>query len=304
MNKTLVLAAVLFALVGIYWMMNQSEPVGKTDIPLVQADSASVSALKIITATDTTELRKEGDGWKVLGAKVFPANSQNVGRALQRFSQMTKKAMVTDKPDRYGEFEVDGAKGVLVNFTANGKDQSVYLGKAGPTMQTSYARVEGDQEVWEIGGNHASAFRRPASDWRDKTITALPMDSVRKFTITRDNATITLEKQDTLWNAAENGVPFPATKQNVERVTRLLSRMSAVEFADTLSDATFATPKGVVTVEMMDGSRTELLLVPRDDKQYFVRKTGASSDFVIYNSTADVLLKKKDDLIEKAKPAG
>lgn len=304
MNKTLVLAAVLFALVGIYWMMNQSEPVAKTDTPLVHADSASVSYMKIITSADTTELRKEGDGWKLIGVKVFPANMQSVGRALQRFSQMTKKAMVTDKPDRYGEFEVDGGKGVLVNFTANGKDQSLFLGKAGPTMQTSYARLEGDREVWEIGGNHASAFRRPPADWRDKTITSLPMDSIKKVSITQNGSTLILEKQDSLWNASENGVPFAATKQNVERVTRMLSRMNTVEFADTLTDATFATPKGAVIAEMMDGSRTELLLVPRDDKQYFVRKIGALTDFVIYNSTADVLLKKKEDLIEKAKPAG
>ena len=130
------------------------------------------------------------------------------------------------------------------------------------------------------------------------------MDSIRKVSITQNGSTLILEKQDSLWNATENGVPFAATKQNVERVTRMLSRMNTVEFADTLTDATFATPKGAVIAEMMDGSRTELLLVPRDDKQYFVRKIGALTDFVIYNSTADVLLKKKEDLIEKAKPAG
>ncbi len=304
MNKTLVLAAVLFALVGIYWVMNQSEPVGKTDIPLVQADSASVTAMKIITASDTTELRKEGDGWKIMGARVFPANPQNIGRALQRFSQMTKKAMVTDKPDRYGEFEVDGVKGVLVNFTANGKDQSLFLGKAGPTMQTSYARVEGDKEVWEIGGNHASAFRRPPADWRDKTITALPMDSIRKVFDYARWSNAVLKSRTLLGMRPRTARTVSGDQAECRACDQITFTMSAVEFADTLTDATFATPKGVITVEMMDGSRTELLLAPRDDKQYYVRKTGALSDFVIYNSTADVLLKKKDDLIEKAKPAG
>ncbi len=304
MNKTLVLAAVLFALIGVYWVVNQSEPVAKTNTSLVDADSGSVTALKIMTATDTTELRKEGDGWKLIGAKVFPANAQSVGRALQKFSEMSKKAMVTDKPDRYAEFEVDGSKGVLVNFNAHGKDQSIYLGKAGPTMQTCYARLEGSKEVWEIGGNHASAFRRPPADWRDKTITSLPMDSVKTLTIVRDGTTIELSKQDTVWSGTENGVAFSPSKPQVERVTRLLSRMSTVEFADTLSEAMFAEPKALVRVSMLDGSRTELKFVPRDDKQYFVRKTGALSDYVIYNSTADVLLRKKDDLIEKVKPAG
>ncbi len=303
MNKTLVLAAVLFALIAVYWVVDQSEPVAKTDTPLIVADSASITSLKIMTLADTVDLRKEGDGWKVFGAKVYPANEQNVGRALQKFSQMSKKAMITHKTDRHAEFEVDSANGVLVNLTSNGKDQSLYLGKAGPSMQTSYARVEGSSEVWEIGGNHTSAFRRPPADWRDKTITALPMDSIRKVTLNYDGKLLVLEKQDTLWSGTEDGAPFAASKPQIERVTRMLSRMNTVEFADTLSDETFAAPKATVLVEMIDGSRTELKLVPRDDKQYFVRKTGSQSDFVIYNSTADVLLKKKADLVEREQPA-
>lgn len=304
MNKTLVLAAVLFALIAVYWMMSTNEPVAKTNIPLVLADSASVTALEIITSADTTTLKKEGDGWKLMGAKVFPANAQNVGRALQRFSQMSKKAMVTEKAERYGEFEVDSNMGVLINVTSNGKQESLFLGKAGPTMQTSYARVEGSSEVWEIGGNHASAFRRPPADWRDKTITSLAMDSISRVTITHDGLTLDLQKQDTTWKATENGVAFPAAKQHVERITRMLSRISTVEFADTLSDETFASPKAVVHVEMLNGAPVDLAFVPRDDKQYYVRRTGALSDYVLYNSTVEVFLKKKDDLLEKEKPVG
>lgn len=302
MNKTLVLGAVLLALIGIYVVVNQSEPVAKANVPIVEADSADVTALRIVTSTDTVDLRKEGDGWKILGAKVFPANTANIGRAVQKFAQMTKKAIVTEKPDRYSEFEVDGTKGVMVTVTAKGKESTLILGKAGPTMQTSYARLEGSKEVWEIGGNHASSFRRPSSDWRDKTITALPMDSIRVVQVKHDNVELVLSKQDTNWTSTENGVAFPGVKQQIERVTRMLARMNSVEFADTLTDATFANPTATVNVEMLDGSRTELKFVPRDDKQFYVRRTGAMTDYVIYNSTAQVLLKRKEDLVDKPKP--
>jgi hypothetical protein len=303
-NKTLVLVAVLFALIAVYWAVSSNEPVAKTNVPLLQADSASVTAMEIITSADTTELKKEGDGWKLISSKVYPANAANVGRALQRFSQMTKKAIVTDKPERYGEFEVDSDRGVLVNVTSNGKTESLFLGKAGPTMQTSYARLEGEKEVWEVGGNHASAFRRPPADWRDKTITALAMDSVAHVTITHDGLTLDFQKQDSIWKATENGSAFPASKPQVERVTRMLSRMNTVEFADSLTNETFANPKAEVHAVMMNGETIDLLFVPRDDKQYYVRRSGAQSDYVLYNSTVDVFLKKKDDFLEKEKPAG
>lgn len=303
MNRSLLLVVLLLALVAIYWFVNKSEPVAQTNVPLIVADSASVSYLKITTATDTIEMRKEGDGWKVGGAKPYPANAQNIGRALQKLDQMTRKAIVTEKEDRYPDFEVDNAKGVLVDVTSGGKEQSVVLGKPSPSMQTSYARIPGEDEVWEVGGNPASAFRRPKADWRDKTLTALPMDSIRKVTITFADEQIVLAKADTTWSGTSNGKAFPASKSQIERVTRMLSKINTVEFADTLSDATFATPLCTVLAEMADGSSTELKLVKRDDKQYFVRKSGALSDFVIYNSTADVLMKRPADLVDKPKPA-
>lgn len=301
MNRGLLLIVVLAGLLGIYWFVSSKEPIAKTNVPIIQADSAAVTYLKIISAQDTVELRKEGDGWKVWGANPYPANEQNVGRALARFAQMSKKAMITDKPDRYEEFEVAGDNAVHLTVTSNGKEQVLHLGKPGPTFQTSYARVEGDKSVWEIGGNHTSSFRRPAADWRDKTITTFAMDSVSKVTITYPTTQLVLVKSDTAWTATENGSAFEASKPQIERITRLLSRMSTVEFADTLSEATFANPECSLNVEMQDGSRIELKLVKRDDKQYYIRKTGAKSDFVIYNSTAEVLMKKKDDLIEKPK---
>lgn len=303
MNRSLLLVALLLALVGIYWFVNKSEPVAQTNVPLIMADSASVSYLKITTSADTIELRKEGDGWKVGGAKPYPANAQNIGRALQKLEQMTRKAIVTEKADRFADFEVDEAKGVQVVMTSGGKEQSVVLGKPSPSMQTSYARVSGEDEVWEVGGNPASAFRRPKADWRDKTLTALPMDSIQKVTITFPDEQVILSKVDTSWTCTANGKPFPAAKSQIERVTRMLSKINTIEFADTLTDAMFANPTCTVIAEMADGSSTELRLVKRDDKQYFVRKSGALSDFVIYNSTADVLMRRPADLVEKPKPA-
>ncbi|MCB9357990.1 MAG: DUF4340 domain-containing protein [Calditrichaeota bacterium] len=303
MNRALVLIVILAALIGVYWLVDKNEPVAKTNVPLVQADSASITYLKIESTSDTVELRKEGDGWKVAGAKPYPANEQNVGRALAKFSQMTRKALITDKPERFEEFEVDGDKSVHVTFTSKGKEQTIHLGKAGPSFQTSYARVDGDDDVWEVGGNHSSTFRRPEADWRDKTITQFPVDSVSKLTVTFPGSQLIFSRPDSVWAASENGTGFTASKTQIERATRLLSRMSTVEFADTLSDSLFEAPECALIVELRDGSTTELKLVKRDDKQFYLRKTGAASDFVIYNSTAEVLMRKKDEYLEKTAPA-
>lgn len=304
MKKTGLLLLALIGLILIYLAVVSRTPVAKTDTPFIEADSASVSYMKIVTPSDSVELRKEGDGWMVaLAGKVYPANKKNVGNALQKFAQMTRKAIISTKSERQAEFEVDASKGVRVVVKQGDKESSIVLGKASPTMQTSYARLADSDEIWEIGGNNGPMFKRGAADWRDKTICEMAMDSIRRVTWSYLDQKLQIAKQDTMWTGSENGAAFTPFRSNVERVTRMLSRMNAVEFMDNPSDTLFAAPVCVMQVEKTDGSTFDLMLTKKDDKQYYLRKSGALSDFVIYNATAEALLKKKDDLIEKAKPA-
>ena len=79
--------------------------------------------------------------------------------------------------------------------------------------------------------------------------------------------------------------------------------MSTVDFADTLQPATFDPPPFELQAELSGSEPLTLRLAPKDAEgnQYFLRKNGAATDFVIYKSTAQVLMKHVDDF--KAKPA-
>ncbi len=167
----------------------------------------------------------------------------------------------------------------------------------------SYARLDGSNEVWEVSGNNAATFKRKAKDWRDKTITQFDAASVNKITLRYPDQTITLTREDTTWKVETGRETFAAEKGSVDRITNLLSRMSTVDFADTLSATAFDPPKFELLAEMTSGEPVNLRLAPKDEEgsQYFLRKAGASTDFIIYKSTADVLMKRPDDF--KAKPA-
>ena len=98
---------------------------------------------------------------------------------------------------------------------------------------------------------------------------------------------------------------FVAEKGSVDRITNLLSRMSTVDFADTLQTARPSNRRNLNCRPNWPAARPSTLsLAPKDEEgnQYFLRKNGASSDFVIYKSTAQVLMKRPDDF--KAKAAG
>jgi hypothetical protein len=295
-KKPFLLGGALVILVMIYFLMQKSEPVVEPGQAFVQADSAQITQLTVQFTDDTVTLVKEGESWVIQdGGRNYPANATNVGRALQRFNQMTRQAMITKKADRLAEFQLDDSNAVRVTFTQNGKAETILLGKAGPSFQTMYARRDGSDEVWEISGNHTSSFKRKAGDWRDKTITKLTMDDVTKLEFRYPTETITAVKADTTWHISDGKTEFDAPNNLVERVTRLLSSMNAVEFVDTLPDADFATPDMQLLATLNTGETIDLKLKKKDDEQYFIRKNGALSDFVIYNSTANVLMKKAGD---------
>lgn len=302
MKRSLILLMILVALIGIYWAVQSSRPVAKADRPFVALDTAKVVMLRVESATDVVELSRRGAQWFVTAPLEFPATSRNVEQALGRLTEMKMLTLITNRAERFAEFQVDDETGVKVE-ASDGKTTAAFrLGKMGPTGGTCYARMEGSNDVWEISGNQTPSFKRAVKDWRDKTISEYDREDFLKFTVEFPGQSFTLTRQDTTWKAKSEAEEFDADKNQVSRLTGLLSRMSGVDFADTLSSGAFDSPACRIVAEFVTGETLDLRLIPRsdDDNQYFVRKAGALADYVIYKSTADVLIRKLSEY--KPKP--
>jgi hypothetical protein len=295
LKKSIILALVFAALLGVYFLLKTGDPVVEPGQAFVKGDSALISELTIDYTGNTIHLVKSGETWMIKADRDYPANATNIGRALQKFGQMTRQAMITSRAERLGEFQLDDSTAVKVTFVQNGAPQTIVLGKASPSMQTMYARLDGSNEVWEISGNHTSSFKRPLKDWRDKTITKLNMEDIAQLEFKYPDMTVTASKNDTIWHVSDGKNQLDAPKNLAERVTRLLSSMNAVDFVDSLSATAFDAPEMQLIAKLNSGDSIELRLMKKDDQQYYVRKSGALSDFVIYNSTATALMKKLDD---------
>jgi len=300
-NRNVLLLAALVVLVGIYWLMRKSEPVVEADRPFISADSAKVDLIRVETPEETVEMKKEDNKWWVTQPMRYPAAEKTVEAAVQKLQQMKKLSLITEKSDRFADFQVSDSGATKVTIGQGNKTSTFVLGKAGPTMQTSYARLASSNEVWEIAGNHAGTFKRKAKDWRDKTITDVEMKSIDKVTIEYPQQTITLALSDTTWKVDAGKEQFEGSKDLVERLTRMISKISAVDFADTLSKDVFDHPEAHIVASLSTGETVDLKLVPKDAEgnQYYLRKDGATADYVIYKSTATALMKKPEDFKQK-----
>lgn len=301
-NRNVVLVIALVVLIGIYWFMKKSEPVVEADRPFVRADSSKVDLVRIEMPDETVELKKEDNTWWVTQPMRYPAAEKTVQTAIQKLKEMKKLSLITERPDRFADFQVTDTGATRVTIGQGSKTTTFVLGKAGPTMQTSYARLASSKEVWEIAGNHTGTFKRKSKDWRDKTITNVEMSAINKVVIEYPKQTINVTLVDTVWRVDAGKQQFDASKELVERLTRMIAKISAVDFADTLSKDAFNSAEVRIIAQLTTGETIDMRLVPKDKEgnQYFLRKEGAAADYVIYKSTASALMKKPDDFKPKA----
>jgi hypothetical protein len=224
-----------------------------------------------------------------------------VQTAIQKQQEMKNLSMVTERPDRYADFQVADSGATIVTIGQGGKNTSFLLGKPGPTLQTSYARQVASKEVWEIAGNHSGTFNRKAKEWRDMKITTVDMNAIQSVVLEYPSQSVRLSLADSVWKVDTGKEQFEASKDLAERLTRMISKFSAVDFADTLAPEAFDKPEAHIIATLNTGETIDLKLIPKDEakSQYYVRKQGASSDFVIYKSTADALMKKPEDFKQK-----
>jgi hypothetical protein len=302
MKRSITLILALAVLLGIYWLVQSRRPVVSAARPFVEYDSAAVNLMRVETATDTIELRKEGDLWNLVVPLKFPAAQNTVQQAISRLRDMEKLTLITKNTDRHSEFQVNDTLGVKVTIGQGNKRTVFYVGRTGPTGQTTYARMANANDVWEIGGNQATTFKRKAKDWRDKTITEFNGGDFRKITLHYPDQTLTLALEDTVWKVDAGREQFDGERDLVERLTNLLSRMSGVDFADTLAANAFDQPVFQLEAEFASGQTLDLKLIAKDAEatQYYLRKAGATADYVIYKSTANALMKKAEDFKSKA----
>ena len=305
MKRSVVLIIMLVVLIGIYLLVqSRKQNVVSANRPFVVVDSAAVSKLYVESATDTVQMEKQSDKWMVTKPINYPAADKTVAMALGRFREMEKLSLISSKPDRQAEFQVGAADGAKVVVTQGGKSVAFYVGKSGSTGGTSFARLDGSNDIWEVSGVYAPTFKRKAKDWRDKTITELEAANFRKFTISYPSygETFTVTLEDTTWRVDDGKRKYDAQKDIVGRVTNLLSRMSTIDFDDSLGPSYFDVPRCHFMAEMVDGSTVDLRILPKDAEgnQYYLRKAGAAADFVIYKSTAEVLMKHAGDFLHES----
>jgi hypothetical protein len=303
-KRTILLLALFVLLVLVYWLARSREPVVKKDRPFVEVDSAAVNRLAIVYGRDSVALGRRDDGWWVEYPIQYPATQKTVCDAVGKLGGMNIESLITDSPENFPKYEVDEV-GVRVHVFQEkaAKPVGFIVGKNASDYQHTYLRRIGENDVWLVKGSYRNVFSKGLKDWRDRTITDLPMDSATRVELIYPKETITLAWEDSVWKVQAGAKSFEGEKPLVDRLLRLLCKLNTVEFLDTVGTVSFASPELVIRAQITGYEPLEVKLVPLDEsgEKYVLEKTGTRTHFIIYKATATTLMKKAEDFRSESK---
>jgi hypothetical protein len=198
---------------------------------------------------------------------------------------------VTEQPSKHSEFQVDDKEGIHVVVKHDAQVLADLI--VGKTVGAgTMVRLPGKNEVWQATGISRYTFDKPASDWRDKSITTFNAADVQKLDVAaKDGAKLSLKKTGTKegtedkWQVVDSSVKID--KLDNSTANQLISGLAswkANDFADgvKLADAGLESPGLTLTVGLKDGKSVSVLFgAKKGEDEMYVKKSDAPQAFLV-----------------------
>ncbi len=310
-KTTLILFGALLLLVLLAYLMEkplserEKEQKESSVLLFSAATSEAVQKIESKSAENDVTLEKRGEGWVVLKEdQAFPADPKAVESVLDTFEGLKQGRPVSKNPDKQGLFEVTAEKGVEVR--AIGANEEVlahfFVGKTGPDFFSTYVRKDGSNDVFLANSYLRSIFDKSVKDWRNKRILEFPVEEVKELTITEENKSIRVRKDDTETWWVMDPEKVTANESVVEKIASTLAQLRASDFAETDDPAEYelAEPQRKVTAKLTnDVLHTLLIGKKKDEAKYYVKNEAKKTVFVIDKFRIENMMKTLEDLKAK-----
>lgn len=269
--------------------------------------SEAPSAARILISRNggEIELSREGNDWRILRPSSAPADGALIRDLLADVAGAALSEPLGDDPARYGVFGLEGDGEVRLRFYAgDGKEPALdfHAGKPGADPGSVFVRKEGEREVREARGLGRYRFDRAPSGWADRTICALPADSIAALEVKGAAAVLLRRAADGGgWRMDGASVSTSAAVELAGSMTGTLSGLKADEvfFAGTMAaDAAraLAEPEFTVIVSSAGAAGTlaelEISAADKEGRRYVRRRGTTGLVYRLYSWRLEPFLKK------------
>jgi hypothetical protein len=215
--------------------------------------------------------RKDSSAWTANG---FPASTPAVSELLDALADTgAGSEVVAERKSSQADLGVDSAHGTWMRVKSKGKSLlELVAGNRSPDFSGGYARLPDQERTYLVHGRLVEAATRPADDWRDHRIAAVPADSIGGVEVARGAKRYALERKGAQWSLSTGGTV------DSSRAAMLLSSYKTIEAG------------GFVTAAQADSAHFN----PPDRRLRLIRKDGTPLLTLLFDSTAAGMRVKSD----------
>jgi len=244
-----------------------SNDFAEMDVPSFNIKADQIEQVAITNeAGPVITLVKQDDQWVITTPLESPADSIALTRLTENLSQLELESVVSTNPDRYENYGVTESA-QQISVTADGKEQTLFIGNQGPDYGSIYLRIADDPRVFLTNGRLNAPGELDA--WRDKTILKLPVSSIENVEVVSPSESYAIRTSASGWDIELNDQVLPADSANVERWLGRFAALKGMGFDDENTpeniqskmthSLTFTSPGGVSRTLWLADEESQLL---------------------------------------------
>lgn len=221
-------------------------------------------SINIQTADDSFTLQRDGERWTMVERDGFPVKFDMAKEALVQLSALKVREAKTAKPENYptlGVTDVLAGDARRVTVRAEGDtplaDLLIGKGRAAKGVESPghYVRRFGEQTAYLVEGDLGINGKR--NDWMEAAIIDLPVERVRKVTLTHAGQTpvVVAKENPKVQLFALQGTPDGYESRSSAVISSIGGLLLDVRFEDVAAKAKVdgLVPRAIVEVQTFDG---------------------------------------------------
>ncbi|MEA2088477.1 MAG: DUF4340 domain-containing protein [Patescibacteria group bacterium] len=266
-------------------------------------DKNVVDKIEIVSEVNSSILEKQNDLWVVASANNFKADQTTVESMLKTVLEIKIGTLISDNADKQSIYEVGEKKGIAVKIFSNDKNFADFvIGKNGPSYNTNYFRIAGNNKVYLSDVSMRIDFSRP--DYRDMRILTLNQANISKieFDYQSKAKNVVIEKENEGWKIVSS--EKICKQEIVDEILSIISNLNAQDIVEDEEKEKISLDKPELKLSIFQGDDKKVLLInsveqeENEGKKYYLVLEGNEIIYSVSGYLGEKLMKQKKDFVE------
>lgn len=165
-----------------------------------KVESSSVQQIDLITPEEHITAVRSGDKeWKLTAPRSLDADSDELNRLAGSAAELNRESVLDPNAPDLSKFGLNPPQVRLQIKTRDGKEYKIRFGNSNPTGSSTYAALEGKNEVLLVAGFTAGSFKKKFEELRNHSVLAFEQPETQTLDLKSAGGDVSLAKENDRW---------------------------------------------------------------------------------------------------------